>query len=107
MTKRLLALTAMLLAAYLLVSQGFAMTVHGDESMAGACVLDVREVPDCARLRAQGSCASMCISSLVGQAAIPDPTTLPSSFSSRDPFPHSGRVRSGPEPFPPKFSAES
>ena len=109
MTKRLLGLVAMLLAAYFLVSQGFAATSHGMEPMDEVCVLlpDVQEISNCSGLQAQGSCASMCISSLVGKPAIPDLPLLSSSLCPKDYSPHLGRVLSGPEPFPPKFPAVS
>ncbi len=109
MTKRLLGLTAMLLAAYFLVSQVGAATSHGVEPMVEACVLlpDVQEMPDCSRLLAKGSCSSTCIFSHVGKSAILDLPILSSSLCPWDQSSHSGRVLSGPDPFPPKYSAIS
>ena len=109
MTKRLLGLTAMLLAAYFLVSQVGAATSHGVEPMGEACVLlpDAQEMPDCSRLLAQGSCSSTCISSHVGKSAILDLPILSSSLFPWDHSSHSGRVLSGSDPFPPKYSAIS
>lgn len=60
MTKRLMALAAMLLATYFLASQGFAATSLGMEPMTEACVLvpDAQAMPDCAKLLAQEAVAA-------------------------------------------------
>ena len=109
MKKRFLGLAAMLLVASFLVSQGMAATSFEVGPMAEACVLlpDTEAMPDCDMLQAQGSCSSTCISSHVARSVIPDLPLLSSSPFPRGYSSHSGRVLSGPDPFPPKYSATS
>lgn len=109
MNKRLLGLAAVLLVAYFLVSQGVAASSHGVEPMVGACFLlpDAQEMSGCSSIQAQGSCNSSCVSSHVGNPATPELPLLSSSPSPDNYSSHAGRVLSGPEPFPPKFSAVS
>ncbi|KKN54648.1 hypothetical protein LCGC14_0590210 [marine sediment metagenome] len=107
MKKRFLGLAAMLLVASFLFSQGTAATSFEVEPMAETCVLllDGPAMSDCAMLQVQGSCSGTCLSSYVTRSVIPDLPLLslspyPKAYSS-----HSGRVLSGPDPFPPKYSS--
>lgn len=109
MTKRFMGLAAILLVVFLPVTQGVAAASFGVEPMVEACVMlpDTQAMPDCAGLNAQGSCSSPCSYSHVGKSAIPDLSLLPSSPCPKGYSSHFGRVLSGPDPFPPKYSAVS
>jgi len=109
MIKRLMGLAVILLVALLPVAQGVAATSFGIEPMVEACVMlpDTQAMQDCAGLNAQGSCSSTCSYSHVGKSAIPDLVLLLPSSCPKDYSSHFGRVLSGPDPFPPKYSAVS
>ena len=109
MTKRLLGLSAILIAATFLFSQAGATAPGALEPAVGACFMmpDIPETSDCSGIQGQTSCSTTCIPSHVGESVIPE-WPLPSSSPGPDTYSfHAGRLLSGPEPFPPKLSAVS
>ena len=104
MTKRLMGLAVIVLLALLLAAQGVAATSFEVEPMVEACVMlpDTQAMHDCAGLDAPGSCSSPCSTSHVGKSAITDSVLRLSSPCPKGYSSHSGRVLSGPDPFPPK-----
>ncbi len=109
MTKRLMGLAVLLLVALLPAAQGVAATSYEAEPVVEACVMlpDTQVMHDCAGLNAEGSCSSPCSTPHVGKSVITDSVLLLSSPCPKGYSSHSGRVLSGPDPFPPKYSTVS
>lgn len=104
LTKRFLALAAMLFVMHLLAPQGIAAVSHEMGSVE-ACALSsgAQDMDNCSTSQDRESCTISCTAPSIGKLPSPDLPFLPSSPYMTGYLSHTGRLLSGPEPFPPKF----